>query len=193
MRRTIGRAINQLVGTFFAFVVGTIALIGTAASFLENQNVSPEKFDTYLSWILFPIIFLIFIIISVYEHKKTAKIKEAERLAEQRKAKRERLVLLEQSRIKKMGRTDLNNDPYFLGEEFSGTKPSYDFNQEDFAIYFKVLELPNIPTSLNTIESQFNALMKKYAHKSNENDDKKIKMLQLCYRQLKAVYPDFVE
>lgn len=193
MRRAIGRAINQIVGILLAFVVGTFALFAMVGTFLENLNFSGEEFDTYFSFILLLVGGLIFVVIGIYEYKRTERIKEAQRLADQRRAKRERVLLLEQTRVKKIKIKDSNADPYFLGNEFSKVAPSYNFNQEDFVIYFKSLELPNIPTSLNTIDKKYNSLMRKYEKNLSKNEKKKVEIIKLCYKKLKDIYPEFVE
>ncbi|CZR05839.1 hypothetical protein SAMN04488048_11533 [Trichococcus flocculiformis] len=193
MRRAIGRAINQIVGVLLTFVVGTFALFAMVGTFLENLNFSGEKFVTYFNMIFLLVGALIFTVIGIYEYKRTERIKEAQRLVDQRRAKRERILLLEQTRIKKIKSKDSNADPYFLGNEFSKVSPAYNFNQEDFVIYFKSLELPNIPTSMNTIDRKYNSLMRKYEKNLSKNEEKKVEMIKLCYKKLKDIYPEFVE
>ena len=80
-----------------------------------------------------------------------------------------------------------------MGNEFSKVSPAYNFNQEDFVIYFKSLELPNIPTSMNTIDRKYNSLMRKYEKNLSKNEEKKVEMIKLCYKKLKDIYPEFVE
>ena len=101
MRRAIGRAINQIVGVLLTFVVGTFAFFAMVGTFLENLNFSGEKFVTYFNMIFLLVGALIFTVIGIYEYKRTERIKEAQRLVDQRRAKRERILLLEQTRIKK--------------------------------------------------------------------------------------------